>query len=77
MKERDNIKETEPEAIVTRWLKEIDHVKKSKRRVAYEKLGEKIVKNYANISAIEAAVSSNRSPTRVMFNVLLGVRSIG
>lgn len=70
MKERDNIKETEPEAIVTRWLKEIDHVKKSKRRVAYEKLGEKIVKNYANISAIEAAVSRNRSPNRVMFNVL-------
>lgn len=70
MKERDNIKETEPEAIVTRWLKEIDHVKKSKRRIAYEKLGEKIVKNYANISAIEAAVSSNRSPNRVMFNVL-------
>ena len=64
------IKETKPEAIVTRWLKELDHVKKSKRRIAYEKLGEKIVKNYANISAVEAVTGSNQSPTRVMFNVL-------
>ncbi len=59
-----------PEALVRRWIKEIDHVEKSKRRRAYEKIGEKIVKNYANISAIESVTSSNQSPTRVMYNVV-------
>jgi len=58
------------EGIVRRWLKELDIVKQSRMQKAFEKNGEKIVKNYRNADALQVYNTSGTAPTRVMMNIL-------
>jgi hypothetical protein len=59
-----------PKGCVLRWLKEIELVKNSKMQKAYERIGEKIVKNYRNAESLQAYQTANVSPARVMVNIL-------
>ncbi len=59
-----------PEAIVTRWLKELDTVKNSKSQKNFERIGEQVVKNYRNHSALQDYSRATPAPSRVMFNIL-------
>lgn len=53
-----------PEALVLRWLKEINTVKDSRAQNLFERTGEKIIKNYKNSFLDES------DKPRVMYNVL-------
>ncbi len=56
------------EAIVSRWIKEIDLVEKSKAHEAFINIGEKIVKHYRNADSLQAL--QDPKPSKVMFNIL-------
>lgn len=69
--QEDTLKEYQGgEGIVRRWIKELDIVRQSKHQKAFEKNGEKIVKNYRNADALQVYNTSGSSPARVMFNIL-------
>lgn len=53
-----------------RWLKEISLVRDSRQQQSYERIGERIVKNYKNYGALASFNSANVPPGRVQFNVL-------
>ena len=55
---------------VKRWLREIKTVQESKTQKAFERNGEKIVKDYRNAQSIELYETRKVLSSRVMFNVL-------
>lgn len=68
--EKDLKKYKGPEGTVLRYLKELELIKESKGQRAFETIGEKIVKTFANRSALQIYTQNAPSLTRVMYNVL-------
>lgn len=68
--EEDLSKYKGDEGFCHRWLKELDLVKNSKQQKAYEKVGEKIVKNFKNADSMNTYNTSGPASARVMLNVL-------
>lgn len=65
-----------PAAIVSKWIKEIDAVEKSKDQRAFERNGEKIIKQYRNAEALQLYSNNALPTTRVMFNTLWTITEI-
>lgn len=62
---------TDPRRIVARWIKEKNLVKDSKHQKTYERIGEKIIKQYTNRAGMESyAETTDNSAGKVMFNIL-------
>jgi hypothetical protein len=59
-----------PEGVVSRWLKELRTVQESKAQKAFETIGERIVKQYRNQSALNEYTSAKAPAGRVMMNIL-------
>lgn len=68
--ESDLKKYQDAKGIVQRWKKELNLVINSKSQQAFEKIGTEVVKKYRNASALQAYLSTNVPPARVMINVL-------
>ena len=68
--ESDLKKYQDAKGMVLRWKKELNLVINSKSQQAFEKIGTDIIKKYRNASALQAYLSTNVPPARVMINVL-------
>lgn len=68
--EQDLSKYQGDKGFAARWFKEVSIVRDSRQQQSFEKIGERIVKNYKNYGAIMSFNSANVPPGRVQFNIL-------